>query len=207
MLAVTRELLAVIREILVIIAVAVVLLYPSQVGKWLHNRGVQKIGMAGVEISMEQFAEKREELNIVAQAVSALNGQPELQASLQKVATQLGHSVASQVGLLQKSNPAALPKGGWVYLGTLNPERTAWLHGSYVREPWPLAAGDMATTDTDLNLRSDSASERRPGAMIKSVLPDGTRVRIQELDTSRPVEPNAREPAGFRTWARVEVVG
>ena len=207
MLAFIRELLAVIREALVIVVVAVVLLYPSHVGKWLYDRGVQKIGVAGVEISMAQFAETREVLNTVTQAASALDGQPELQASLRQVATQIGHSMANQVRVLQQRDPAALPQGGWVYLGTLDAARTRWLHGSYIREAWPLKPGDTATVDTDLNLRGDSASEQRPQASIKSVLPDGTKVRIQELDTSRPVAPGSGEPPGFRVWARVDVVG
>lgn len=207
MLASLKDGLAIIREALIIVAVLAVLLFPSQVGTWLFARGVQKIEVAGAEISLAQFNKTKELLNTVEDAASATGEQPSIQAALQKAAGQLSQTIATQVRALTQDNPSVLPRSGWIYLGSINDKKTDWRAGVLptIREKWPPQPGDVVIIATDANLREDSASVARPRARIVSVLPGGTHVTIRELDDTRPIPATDKFAPGFRAWARVEV--
>lgn len=208
MLAQAKDLVAVIREVLIILAVLLVLLFPSQVGAWLAGHGVHQIGFEGTTVDLTQFDNTREALNAVTDAANALDKQPQLQASLEQAAGKLSQTLANQVRTISRSNPNEVPGDGWMYLGTLNNDKSGWRQGvsPTVQGTWPLKPGDDVTLATDTNLHTDSTSEERPNSRIISVLPRGTKVHIYELDDARAVPSSDKAAPGYRAWAKVRVI-
>lgn len=129
-------------------------------------------------------------------------------SSLQTLADQLSTTLATQVQAISQQNPSILPHTGWLYLGTLNTQKSAWREGvsPTVRASWPVKPGDVLTLGSDTNLHKDSLPSDRPMAPIISVLPLGTKVRIEALDIARPVPPGDHFAPGYRAWAQVDVV-
>jgi hypothetical protein len=205
MLDTAKDLLAVIREALITLVVIIVLIFPAHVGAWLQQRGVQKIEMAGATVDLAQFDKTREALNTVTVAANSVQEQPRLKASLETAAGQLSQTLAGQVRAISRSDPNVLPRDGWMYLGTVNGDKSAWRAGvtPTVQGNWPIRIGDDVTLATDSNLHTDSASDDRPKSSIISVLPRGTSVRIYELDSARAVPADDSAAPGYRVWAKV----
>jgi hypothetical protein len=201
-----KDWLGIIREVMIIVAVAMILIFPTQVGAWLFARGVQKIEIGGATVSLTQFNQTREALNAVQDAQNAAPAQKAQQ--LQTVATKLQAALVDQVESLSRSGTAGLPTTGWIYLGTLNEGKTDWKPkiSKDVANPWPIKLEDIVVLSVNTNLRSDSTSELRPTAPILSALPLGTKVRVLSLDTDRKVADDSPDRPGYRAWAKVEVV-
>jgi hypothetical protein len=197
--------LGIVREAMIIVAVGMVLLFPTEVGSWLFARGVQKIEIGGATVSLAQFNQTRAALNAVQ---AAQNAAPGAETELQNVATQLRTTLVDQVRTLSNSDTSGLPSAGWIYLGTLNEAKTDWKPklARDVTDKWPIHPNDVVRISTDTNLRAETTTENRPIARILSVLPEGTRVRIIELDTDRKVAEDSADRPGYRAWASVEVV-
>lgn len=204
-----QAMLAIVREALIIVAVVFVFLFPTTVGSWLVAHGVHSIAVAGAEISLDQFHNTTAHLNTVEQAANDTSAEPQVQATLQKLAISLKQTAAEQVRSLSAVSPGLLPRAGWIYLGTVNADKSGWQSRVVpdVVDRWPLAVGDIVTLSTDVNLRSDSSPHADPQAPIVSVLPSGTRARIRSLDTSRVVPAGDVAAPGFRAWAQIEVAG
>jgi hypothetical protein len=201
-----KDWLGIIREVMIILAVAMILIFPTEVGAWLFARGVQTIEIGGATVSLAQFNQTREALNAVQDAQNAAPAQKAQQ--LQTVATKLQATLADQVESLSRSGTSGLPTTGWVYLGTLNEGKTDWKPkiSKDVTAPWPIKPEDTVVVSTNTNLRSESTSEQRPTAPILSTLLRGTKVRILSLDTDRKVADDSPDRPGYRAWAKVEVV-
>ncbi len=208
MIEAIRNWLAIVREAMIIVAIGMLLIFPTEVGAWLFARGVQKIEIGGATVSLAQFNQTRAALNAVQAAQNASVTAPEIVTELQNAATQLRITLVDQVRTLSRNDASGLPNGGWIYLGTLNEAKTDWKPNLSrdVTERWPVHPNDIVRLSTDTNLRADSTSEKRPTSRILSVLPDGTRVRIVDLDTSRMVAEDSQDRPGYRAWANVEVV-
>lgn len=212
MLAQLRDFLGSIRELALIAALATVLVFPSQLGAWLAAHGVKKVEAGGVSIDLTQFTATTDAQNTVQRATEALATLPpdspavtQAKAALDTAAQRLAQNVARQVREISGKDAAVLPRDGWIYLGTLDAQKTNWRRGvsPTVDAKWPLAPGDSVTLATDTNLHADSATEDRPHSRILSVLPAGTQVQILAVDADRRVPDGDQAAPGFRAWASV----
>ena len=206
--AVARDLLALLRETVVVVLVLLVVVNYNQVGAWLVAHGFTRLEFAGNVITLDQFKQQVTTLNSVNKALDA-STDVGVKHELTAVQRDLGVTVANQVAALSRTTPNLLPQGGWIYLGTLAQDRSAW-RGNVaptVRSSWPLRVNDVLTLATNVNLRGDSTSETRPRAPILSVLPDGTRVKLLELDDKRRVPDGDPDAPGYRLWGRIELDG
>ena len=201
--------------ILIVIAItfATAAVWPDFVGDRLRRLGIGKIGPEGIELTPAEQKNRvgllLDTSNAVNSAITAAKSNPALQQQLEDVENSLTKALSPQVAVLDRLAPSGAQKSGWAYLGTRSPDNGSWLHSGHyyttIGDVWPLQVGMTITFSRPTNLRADSAPADRKTAHIQSVIPDGTKAVIEQLDTGRSTAPNEGEP-GQLVWAKVQLL-
>ena len=109
-------------------------------------------------------------------------------------------SLAAQQQIVTQIAPASVADAGWIYLGKVTEDKTAWAAGApkTVRTPSPtVATGDKLTVVDDVYLRGDTASSSRSSAPVLAVAKVGETVQVLDLDYSHA------KGGGWFVWAKV----
>lgn len=199
-----------VREIALAALLLLVFFHPQFLQDRLKKMGVNKVEAAGVGIEIDpektlseatQVETLRHTVENLREAVAVAEKQlPESQRpALSSIVTSLQQSEAPAAKLDQtlksrvlaqqiRSNEAGktAPKTGWLYLGKIDESRSKWAAGSPMNVR-PLALRDlsqgaMLTVAGTSFIREDGGKGSRAAAPVIGVLPDGTRVKVLEVD-------------------------
>ena len=112
----------------------------------------------------------------------------------------LKRSLATQQQVVAEIASSAVANSGWMFLGRVNEDKTAWSGGSpqtVSPTPAPLSQGAKLTVRDDAYLRADGPSNARSSAAILGVTKVGETVQVVEVDYSHA------KGGGWFVWAKV----
>jgi hypothetical protein len=112
----------------------------------------------------------------------------------------LKRSLATQQQVVAKIDTSAIADSGWMFLGRVNEDKTAWSVGSpQTVSPTtvPLSQGAKLTVLDDAYLRADGPSNARSSAAILGVAKVGETLQVVEVDHSHA------KRGGWFVWAKV----
>lgn len=112
-------------------------------------------------------------------------------------------SLAVQQQVVAEIAPSSVADSGWVYLGKVNEDKTAWAAGSpqtIQAVPLPLADGMRLSIVDDTYLRKDSTTNSRSSAPILGVAKVGESLELLDTDYSHA------KGGGWFIWAKVQRV-
>lgn len=213
--AIIKDLFAAAKDAALLGCVAAVLIFPEPTKAFLR-----KVGVTSVPTPFGTLSVAESQIRDNTAALTALDGaRREVQAG-----SDAARAVDAAVRAVQAATvraqeavaelqPTALVSGGWMYLGTLDPQRTAWKPGvpsrtiPTVSVPFASLHPDVVVqVRTDVNLREARPSPTGDLPRVVRVVRGGQQVRILEIDASRPVETNDPDAPGYRVWARVDIL-
>ena len=231
---VIRNLVTALRDSVVFFLFVLLLFTPTTIRDRLVEAGFTKGSIAGfewgaqlesaaeqtksigesVEQASENYSSLIERLNKLEQEIA----DPEVKATVksiekeaQKSSTKLKaadrsvrHNFAVQQQLVAKIRPSAVTKAGWLYLGKVTQDKTAWVAGSpkHIQSTSPaLLSGKTLTVIDDVYLRERGTVNGRPTrGKILGAAKEGDAVEVIELDYSRA------RGGGWFVWVKVQQV-
>ncbi|WON73523.1 hypothetical protein [Nitrosospira sp. Is2] len=121
-------------------------------------------------------------------------------AELTKADQTLKSSLATQQQFVAKIAPSAVVNSGWMFLGRVTENKTAWAPGSPQTVdpvPAPIEQGAKLKIRTDAYLRADGPSNSRASAPITGVAKEKQVVQVLDVDYSHA------KGGGWFVWAKV----
>jgi hypothetical protein len=211
--ALLKDLIAASRDGILVVLALLLLLFPATIKERLLDAGFTKGNIGGLE--WEGIAEETrtvgqavsqadEQYNELIDRLAELEKKvedPDLKQSLNRLGEEaqlsrdglivadktLKRSLSAQQAMVQSVAPSAVPEGGWMYLGKVNEEKTAWEAGSPATVKYvdpSITPGTQLTMRDDVYWRADAASGSRSRAPILSVARVGTVIEVEEIDWS-----------------------
>ena len=128
----------------------------------------------------------------------------ESSTKLQAVDRNVRHNFAVQQQIVAKIRPSAVTKAGWLYLGKLSQDKTAWVAGSpkHVKSISPtISSGETLTVIDDVYLRErDTVNGRPKRGKILGAAKEGDIIEVIDLNYSHA------QGGGLFVWAKVQHV-
>jgi hypothetical protein len=190
------------RDLLLTAIVAICVLHPASIKSFLLDSGLSKLSFFGVSFELKEEKEKvlaaQEKVNAQVLADGAhAPGEPPPEASNAPVDPAFKEAILSA----ERVAPQILPSAGWVFLGRVDREKTAWADGgsSTVTAAWPVRENDVLTVKDDVYIRALSDSGYHSAAPVTTVAKVGDRLTVVELQYS------AARVGGFFVWAKVAI--
>jgi len=112
----------------------------------------------------------------------------------------LKRSLATQQRIVSEVNPSSVPDSGWIFVGKLTQDKTAWTSDTALTvSPAPLSfsAGMKLTVRDDVYLRADAPSNAHTSAPILSVARTGDTLEVLDQDLSHFLR------GGWFVWLKV----
>lgn len=223
MLVVLKDALAIFREGMILLVLGLFVLAPQLVGERLAKAGFTKLSVGGLELNLGQFNREVAALNAVERArelVAAPGGEVSSEveaarAQLDVSARDLRLSVANSAAAVAAIAPAgALPQSGWMFLGTLYPDRDEWRPDTSdwrttrtVQQPYDqIRPGQRLSVRTAVNLRDGPGRADGTAGAVLTALRPGQQIVVRDVAAPFTVLPSAPDSPGRRIWARVEIV-
>jgi hypothetical protein len=201
---------AAIKDVALVACLAAVLLFPD----WT-KASLRTMGLTTLETPLGKLNLAESQVRDGTATLTALDGvrrevPPGSEAA--KAVDAVMRSVQTATMRAQEAvaavQPAALVSSGWMYLGTIDPQRTDWKARTTNTVIAPYASlhpDKVVQTLTDVNLREFRPSPTGDLARVVRVVRGGQEVRILEIDTSRPVDRANPDAPGYRVWAKVGI--
>jgi hypothetical protein len=218
------------RDGAIVIVLVLIVMFPAALKTILINAGVQTIQYGGVTWQAQAEAAKQQTSQAVNQVAQIQASNDDLKSQLDdlaksatsptqkaKIATisaavqasdgqiqaanaVLTRSLAAQDSALRQADPKAATVAGWVYLGEITEDRSAWAPNApkIVDAHWPLAAGSSVTLTRDTNVRGDPAGVEHTAAPVVGAIRADEAVTIDQLDLKSHLR-----AGGWTVWARV----
>lgn len=222
MLAMVKDGLAIFREGMILGVLGLFVLAPQLVGERLAKAGFTKLSVGGLELNLGQFNREVAALNAVERArelvaAPGIQASPDVEAAraqLDVSARELRVSVANSAAAVAAVAPSgALPQSGWMFLGTLYPDRDEWRPDTgdwrttrTVQQPYDqIRPGQRLSVRTAVNLRDGPGRPDGTAGTVLTALRPGQQVIVRDLAAPFTVPTTAPDAPGRRVWSRVEI--
>lgn len=212
--AIIKDLFAAAKDAALVGCVAAVLIFPDATKAFLRTVGLTSFQtpLGTINLAENQVREGTAALTALSAAERTVPPESPAAQAIAEATRALQTATVRAQDTVAQLQPSALAAQGWMYLGTLDPQRTGWKPGipnrtiPTVAEAFAeIRPGSVLRLRTDANLREAKPSAAGELARVVRVVREGQRVRVLEIDPSRPVDAGDSDAPGFRVWARVEV--
>jgi hypothetical protein len=188
------------RDLLLTAVLAICLLNPSSIKKFLNESGLSKLGVFGITVEVKdeeaKFVAAQEKIS--AQVIASAPAAPD-EVPVESFNKPVNREFKQTILEVARIAPQILPTAGWVFLGRVNNNKSQWEGGvsSTTTASWPISRNDVITVKDDVYIRAIISDKSYASAPIATISKIGDRLKVVDLQYS------PAKAGGFFVWAKI----
>ncbi len=210
-----KDFFAALKDAALVMAILAIVIFPTTVKEYLYN----KIGFTSLmtplgPLPLQVRDDGLATINLLERVRQELPPNDPVNASLNAVMLRLQSSTGRAQQIVADVQPTQSRLQGWIYLGTVDPQQTAFKPGTSNRGSTPttqtpfdqIRVGAEVTLITDVNLRGSEPLDAGDLPPVIGIARYGTRVRILQISSRRAIEPGGADYPGYRIYGRIDLL-
>jgi len=202
-----KDISAAVRDIVLTAIFIICIINPENIKTFITSSGLSELSIFGIGLKVQTVQQNLS----VALAKTADQAPlpntaspsevPNVELPPEAMNTPVSQELKQAVMDAELVAPQLLPSAGWVFLGSVNEEQTAWDGGmsSTTTAEWPVQKGSKVIVKDDVYIRQITSDNWHSSAPVVSVAKVGDTLTVSALDYSRA------GTGGYFVWAQVEI--
>ena len=187
-----KDISAAVRDIVLTAIFIICIFNPSTIKTFITSSGLSELSVFGIGLKVQTVQQ-----NLSAALANTVEPEPVPNAAMPgEVPTEELPPEALNAPVSQELKqavidaeliaPQLLPSAGWVFLGKVNEEKTAWVDGSSstTTADWPVQPGSKLIVKDDVYIRQITSDNWHSSAPVVSVAKVGDTLTVSSLDYS-----------------------